>query len=368
MLYAAMYEKHRTPWQLVLSGPGTGLYRTDDGGAKWQKLDGGLPTGKLGRIGLDIYQKNPNILYALVENLNPRRRRWARRSTRAQRRRRGAGGRRERAAAGDGRRQPQGRGARRRDAHRQRALPHATTAARRGARRTATTSTSPAARRRTRSTSSRSTRTIPITSIVTSDTMYSTRDGGKTWGCTNTNGFFRGVFGDFRTIWWDPEDPNRIMLGSDGGVNVSYDGGRTGDYFLNMALGEVYAIGVDMDDPYNVYGGLQDHDSWKGPTNGPTGRITLEHWTTVGPGDGMYNQVDPTDTRWVYNTREMGNHGRFDQTTGERTVIAPPAPPGSRRCATTGSRRSCCRRTTRRSSTPARSSCSARSTAATPGK
>ena len=164
--------------------------------------------------------------------------------------------------------------------------------------------------------------------IVTSDTMYSSTDGGKTWSCSNTNGFFRGVFGDFRTMWWDPEDSNRIMIGSDGGVNVSYDGGRTADYFLNMRIGEMYAIGVDMDDPYNVYGGMQDHDSWKGPSNSISGRITLEHWTTVGPGDGMYNQVDPTDSRWVYNTREMGNHGRFDQQTGQRTVIAPPAPPG----------------------------------------
>ena len=101
------------------------------------------------------------------------------------------------------------------------------------------------------------------------------------------------------------------------------------------------AIGVDMDDPYNVYGGMQDHDSWKGPSNSISGRITLEHWTTVGPGDGMHNQVDPTDSRWVYNTREMGNHGRFDQQTGQRTVIAPPAPPAARRCATSGRRRSC---------------------------
>ena len=61
------------------------------------------------------------------------------------------------------------------------------------------------------------------------------------------------------------------MLGSDGGVNVSYDGGRTADYFPNMRIGEVYAVGVDMDDPYNVYAGLQDHDSWKGPSNGKTG-------------------------------------------------------------------------------------------------
>jgi photosystem II stability/assembly factor-like uncharacterized protein len=72
ILYAAMYEKHRTPYQLVLGGPGTGLYRTDDGGTKWQKLAGGLPTGNLGRIGIDIYQKNPSILYAVVENVNPR--------------------------------------------------------------------------------------------------------------------------------------------------------------------------------------------------------------------------------------------------------------------------------------------------------
>ncbi len=75
--------------------------------------------------------------------------------------------------------------------------------------------------------------------------MYESRDGGKTWNCD----FFRGVFGDFRSIWWDEQDPQRIMLGSDGGVNVSYDGGRTADYFLNKRVGEVYAVGVDMDDP-----------------------------------------------------------------------------------------------------------------------
>ena len=73
-------------------------------------------------------------------------------------------------------------------------------------------------------------------------------------------------------------------------VNVSYDGGVTSDYFLNMRVGEIYAIGVDMDDPYNVYAGLQDHDSWKGPSNSTSGSITLEQWTTVGPGDGMYNR------------------------------------------------------------------------------
>ena len=67
-----MYDKDRQPWQIVESGPESAIYRTDDGGDKWTKLAGGLPTGKIGRIGLDLYQKNPLILYALLENQNPK--------------------------------------------------------------------------------------------------------------------------------------------------------------------------------------------------------------------------------------------------------------------------------------------------------
>ena len=200
--------------------------------------------------------------------------------------------------------------------------------------------------------------------LVTSDSMYESRDGGRTWNCD----FMRGVFGDFRTIWWDEQDPQRIMLGSDGGVNVSYDGGRTATYFPNMKVGEVYAVGVDMDDPYNVYAGLQDHESWKGPSNGRNGRITLEDWTTVGTQDGMYNQVDPTDSRWVFNSYQTGGQRRLDQRTGRATVIEPPRGRRARRSATTGSRRWCCRRTTRGSSSPARRCSSGRSIAATTGR
>lgn len=294
ILYAAMYEKYRAPWELIESGPGSGIHRTDDGGTTWRKLEGGLPSGKIGRIGLDIYQKNPNILYAVLENQNPKpgaggepQREVSAVSPLAsgiignQLYRTDDGGLTWRVVSGDvnvaGGKAPY-------SFNQLRINPH-------------------------------DDRTV----IVTSDAMYISRDGGATWG----SDFFRSVFGDFRTMWWDPQDEKRVMLGSDGGVNVSYDGGVTSDYFLNMPVGEVYAIGVDMDDPYNVYGGLQDHDSWKGPSNSKTGSITLEQWTTVGPGDGMYNQVDPTDSRWVYNTRELGNHGRFDAKTGARTVIAP---------------------------------------------
>ena len=84
-----MYEKDRRPWQIIESGPDSGIYRTDNGGDTWSRLAGGLPTGKIGRIGLDIYQKNPLILYALLENQNapppPLARLTARRKLSAQR-------------------------------------------------------------------------------------------------------------------------------------------------------------------------------------------------------------------------------------------------------------------------------------------
>jgi photosystem II stability/assembly factor-like uncharacterized protein len=323
-LYAAMYEKHRMPWQLVLGGPGTGIYRSDDGGTKWTKLAGGLPTGNLGRIGLDIHQRNPNILYAVVENVNPRPAEMGPAFDACQA---GSAAAAAAMAAGRGGAGRGGRGGAQRIGNEI----YRTDDGGKTWRKVNADAVDVAGGKAPYSFNQlRINPADPNHVIVTSDTMYSTTDGGASWGCSNTTGFFRSVFGDFRTMWWDAEDAQRIMIGSDGGLNVSVDGGRTADYSLNMRVGEVYAIGVDMDDPYNVYAGLQDHDSWKGPSNGPSGQITLEHWTTVGPGDGMYNQVDPTDSRWVYNTREMGNHGRFDQLTGQRTVIAPSRSPQHR--------------------------------------
>jgi photosystem II stability/assembly factor-like uncharacterized protein len=297
-LYAAMYDKDRRPWQIVESGPESAIYRTDDAGDKWTKLTGGLPTGKIGRIGLDLYQKNPLILYALLENQNPKP---------------GAATRDVSAVS------PLAAGIIGNELYRTddggKTWKKATEVNVAGGK-------APYSFNQIRI-NPHDDKTV----IVTSDSMYISRDGGKTW---DTN-FFRGVFGDFRAMWWDEQDKDRIILGSDGGVNVSVDGGKTGDYFPNMAIGEVYAIGVDMDDPYNVYGGLQDHDSWKGPSNGPTGRISLENWVTVGPGDGMYNVVDPIDSRWVYNTRELNQMGRMDQKTGVRASIAPSRPQGQPR-------------------------------------
>jgi photosystem II stability/assembly factor-like uncharacterized protein len=308
-LYAAMYEKHRVPWQLVLGGPGSGVHRTDDGGTTWRKLSG-LPSGNVGRIGLDIGRRDPQQLTVIVENLNPRSN--------------GMPTRVDACVASSGRG----------DAAARTVKPggpignevYRSTDGGRTWRKTHDAGIDVAGSKAPYSFNQiRTNPGDPNHILVTSDSMYESRDGGKTWNC----GFMRGVFGDFRTIWWDEQDPQRIMLGSDGGVNVSYDGGRTATYFPNMPLGEIYAIGVDMDDPYNVYAGLQDHESWKGPSNGRSGRITLEDWVTVGTQDGMYNQVDPTDSRWVFNSYQTGGQRRFDQQTGLATVIEPRRPAGA---------------------------------------
>jgi photosystem II stability/assembly factor-like uncharacterized protein len=308
VLYASMYDKERLPWRLVESGPGSGIFKSVDGGTSWKKLAGGLPDGQIGRIGLDMFQKNPDVLYALIENQNaPSPAPPTGRGATAQ----GSRGGSQPIVGNELYRTDDG-----------------------GAtwRRTSTINVAggkaPYSFNQLRIDPSNDQRVI-----VTSDSMTITEDGGRTWDDEKVwpNGFFRRAFGDFRTMWFDPDDPLRILLGSDGGLQFSFDGGHTSDFFPNIRAGEAYAVGVDMDDPYHVYAGFQDHDSWKGPVNGRWGVVTLEDWVTVGPGDGMYNVVDPTDSRWVYNTRELNQLGRMDQQTGVRTDIRPPQPQGADR-------------------------------------
>jgi photosystem II stability/assembly factor-like uncharacterized protein len=166
--------------------------------------------------------------------------------------------------------------------------------------------------------------------FVNCDSLLSSEDGGRTWaGLTWENrSLFSKAFGDFRTMYIDPQDSKRIIMGSDGGVSISYDGGLTADSYNNIPGGEIYAIDVDLETPYHIYAGLQDHDSWKGPINGRHGRIGPEDWVTVGDNDGMYNRVDRSDSRWLFNTVQWGGHYRVDQQTHTRTSIVPRRPAG----------------------------------------
>jgi len=307
-LYAAIYDKVRLPWHYEIGGPESAVYKTTDGGGKWTRLGGGLPTGRIGRIGFDVYQKNPDILYAVVENGN---RRPPTAEETEQDKRRGAApaprtGGNEVYRTDDG-----GRSWRNVNAGHEAALDKAPYSFNQ----------------------LRLDQNDPETVYITGVSVASTNDGGKTWKGLGwpTDGVMPRAFGDWRTLWIDPLDSNRLIFGSDGGVNISYDRGKTSHHAYNIPLTEWYAVGIDMEDPYNVYGGLQDHDSWKGPSNGWAGEIGPADWVTVGGGDGMFNCVDPTDSRWLYNNREFGTMWRFDQKTGVQKAITPARPAGEPR-------------------------------------
>lgn len=303
ILYAATYEKERLPWQMVNGGPGSGIHKSTDGGRTWTRLQSGLPTGKIGRIGLDIYLKNPEILYAVIENQNTR---DVSDAAPAGARGAGQGGLARGVATMGGevyRTDDGGQNWKKMNADNYNVSP-------KGPYYFSQIRVDPA---------------NDLNIFVTQDGFQHSIDGGKTWGAPRV---FGRMFGDFRTLWFDPENPSRMISGGDGGIAISYDGGRTSDAYSNMPLGSVYALGVDMEDPYNVYAGLQDHEHWRGPSNSASGRITEQDWFALGNGDGIFTQVDPTDSRWLYTTRQYGGHTRLDQKLGYTTNIQPRREPG----------------------------------------
>ena len=306
-LYAATYQVQRRPWRLYEGkGTGSGIHKTTDGGRTWKRLSGGLPAGPQGRIGLDIYQKNPDILYAVTENLTPR---PPTEEEIARARQRGTEAR-DRPIGGEVYRTDNGG---------------------RTWRKTNVATDDVSSKAGYSFNQIRVDQQDDRKILINSDSLISSSDGGKTFQGLDwaRRALFASAFGDFRSMWIDPQNPDRMIMGTDGGVHISYDGGKTVDHLYNLPGGEIYAIDVDMDDPYHVYAGLQDHDSWKGPINGKHGRVGPEDWVTVGDNDGMYNRVDPTDSRWVYNTVQWGGHHRFDQKTQTRTAIVPTRPAGA---------------------------------------
>jgi len=292
VLYAATYEKQRLPWQIVNGGPESGIYKTTDAGKTWTRLGNGLPTGKVGRIGPDIYLANPEILYAVIENENPR-------TTPVAPTGRGGGGAGRSTIGGEVYRTANGgKTWTKMTADDYDVSP-------KGAYYFSQIRVNPA---------------NDQDIYVTQDGLRHSIDGGKTW---NGPRMFPRMFGDVRTLWIDPDDPRRMIQGSDGGIAMSYDGGETSDAYSNIPVGEIYTLSADMEDPYNIYAGLQDHEHWKGPSEGALGRVTIWDWFAMGNGDGIVAHVDTTDSRWLYTTREYGNHTRFDQKLGYTTTIQP---------------------------------------------
>ncbi|MEZ5333524.1 MAG: hypothetical protein R2991_16165 [Thermoanaerobaculia bacterium] len=303
-LYAAAYEKVRLPWHFEAGGPGSGVYKSVDGGESWRRLGGGLPGGRIGRIGLAIFPGDPRLLYAVIENLAERpptaEEAAADREDGREPRTRTVGG--ELWASTDGGESWEKRNAPGDDIASKAAYSF---------------------------NEIRVHPTDPDTVFVTSESLAGSTDGGRTWSDITwpPTARFASMFGDVRTFWIDPLDPQRMILGSDGGLAVSYDGGTTADAYSNLPLGEVYGVALDRDRPYHVYAGLQDHETWMGPVNSWSGSVGPEDWVIVGLWDGMVVDVSP-DGRWVYSSTQFGHHLRTDRETGTRVTIEPTAPEG----------------------------------------
>lgn len=306
ILYAATYDKRRYPWHYEAGGPGSGIYKTTDAGHEWKRMEGSLPDGNLGRIGIDLYRSNPDVLYAVIENLNLKAD-YASEDTAGFNHLRDAyfdrfiGGevyRSENAGAGWTK------------------MNHDTV-----------------------DVSSKAAYSFNQIMVDPNDEnnlfinnvyLQTSHDKGKTWydWRGRPRHLFTNMFGDIRTFWIDPADSRHLIVGSDGGVYLTYDGGRNMQHLYHIPLGEVYEVETDMETPYNIYLGLQDHEGWKAPSNSYQGSICTDDWRLVGYSDGMYHQADPVDSRWLYTTSQFGSHFRVDQANGERTRIEPRAPKG----------------------------------------
>ena len=278
VLYAATYQRRRRTWGFAGGGPGSGIWKTTDGGRNWTELTTGLPAGDKGRIGLAIAATEPGVVVATVEH-------------------RGEGG---VYRTGDG-----------------------------GARWEKVNDLNP--------------RPMYYSHIyldpTNADRIYVlgtsssvSEDGGRTFRRLPTSPTYDiGVHADHHALWIDPGDPEHLMLAGDAGLYVSWDGGRDWLRVNNLAIGQFYGIGVDMQDPYHIYGGMQDNHSWMGPSR--TRRfigLVNDDWRQIGFGDGMYTRPDPIDPRRVYLDSNGGGIERFDTFTGSSQGIKPDPPEGER--------------------------------------
>jgi len=265
-LFAAAYQRRRRGWGFVGGGPGSGLYRSLDGGDSWQKLGGGLPEGTVGRIGVEISRSNPNIVYALVEHKE------------------------------GGVFRSEDRGA-------------------------TWTKQSSLNQRPSYYSQIRIDPKNPNKIWQLASPLFVSIDAGKTWRSNDTGD---RIHVDHHALWIDPSNPDNLMLGNDGGLYFSYDGSKTWDFIDNLPIGQYYDISVDGRDPYWIYGGTQDNGTWGIPvrTYSQLG-ITNSDVVNIAYGDGFYTIADPKDPRAIYANSQSGRTYFVDLETREERGIRP---------------------------------------------
>ncbi|MBS3817890.1 hypothetical protein KGY73_00060 [bacterium] len=280
ILYAAAYQRRRRPFGFHGGGPGSGLYKSTDGGDSWKELTQGLPEGDKGRIGISIYRKDPRIIYVCVEQG------YRYNASTAYHERR----------AGIYRSEDRGENWK----HMSDWNPRPMYASQ--------ILVDPNDDQR----------------IYMENRFSYSVDGGKTFKSPN-----QSLHGDDRILWVNPNDSRHLIKGDDGGVGISYDQGKTWLYITSLPVSQFYRVSVDMRKPYWVYGGLQDNGSWAGPsaTYRRSG-ILNEDWIKTGGGDGFVNLINPEDKNTLYVESQYLGLSRLDLESREDRSIRPGDPHG----------------------------------------
>jgi len=273
-LIASMWQFKRTPWNMKSGGAGSGLYITIDGGKNWKKLskEDGIPDGQLGRIGTAFARSMPSRVYAKIE------------ATKNGFYKSDDGGFKWQLVNSDA----------------------------------SQITDRPFYYQEIYVDPKNENRIYDVHSTITFS-----EDGGKSF---STMIPYSGIHPDHHAWWINPEDPNFIVEGNDGGIGISRDRGKNWVFDEKIPAGQFYHVNVDNELPYNVMGGMQDNGSWLGPSyTWINGGIRNYYWYNIGSGDGFDAMIDAEDPNWVYSQSQGGSIGRRNYKTGEGWFIRPPA-------------------------------------------
>ncbi|MBL0172107.1 MAG: hypothetical protein IPP90_15555 [Gemmatimonadaceae bacterium] len=268
VLYAAMYQRQRRAWGFNGGGPGSGIYKTTDGGTTWTPLTNGIPAGDKGRIGLSLFASDPKVVYATIEARAPN-----------------------------------------------------------------------SGIYRTLDAGATWTKTSSLNSRPNyySQIRLDPRNAGQVYTLGSNRGFyisndsaksftelFSSVHGEDHALWIDPDAPNHMIIGGDGGISISWDRGKTWDFRRNMPIGQFYEVDVDNSVPFRICGGLQDNGVWCTPSavRNRNGIADRDAWN-IGGGDGFHAHFDPLNRAMVLQSSQNGNAAWVNIETMERRNARP---------------------------------------------